>query len=60
MFSTVHIAYGTPSHGIWQPAPAIGNLFIQFISLMVNPNASLHARRIVTIIRALDSTGNNF
>jgi hypothetical protein len=60
MVSTVHIVYGTPGHGIWQPAPAIGNLFIQFISLLVNPNASLHARRIVTIIGALDSTGDNF
>jgi hypothetical protein len=60
MVSTVHIVYGTPGHGIWQPAPAIGNLFIQFISLMVNPNASLHARKIVTIIGALDSTGDNF
>jgi hypothetical protein len=58
--STVHIVYGTPGHGIWQPAPAIGNLFIQFISLLVNPNASLHSKRIVTIIGALDSTGNNF
>jgi len=60
MVSRLHIVYGTPGHGIWQPAPAIGNLFIQFISLMVNPNASLHARKIVTIIGALDSTGDNF
>ena len=60
LVSTVNVVYGTPGHGIWQPAPAIGNLFIQFISLMVNPNASLHARRIVEIIGALDSTGNNF
>ena len=60
LVSTVNVVYGTPGHGIWQPAPAIGNLFIQFISLMVNPNASLHARRIVQIIGALDSTGNNF
>ena len=60
LVSTVNVVYGTPGHGIWQPAPAIGNLFIQFISLMVNPNGSLHARRIVEIIGALDSTGNNF
>ena len=60
MVSTVNVVYGTPGHGIWQPAPAIGNLFIQFISLLVNPNASLHARRIVTIMGALDSAGNNF
>ena len=51
---------GTAGHGIWQPAPAIGNLFIQFISLVVNPNATLYARKTVTINGALDSTGNTF
>ena len=51
---------GTAGHGIWQPAPAIGNLFIQFISLIVNPNATLYARKTVTINGALDSTGNTF
>jgi hypothetical protein len=51
---------GTPGHGIWQPAPAIGNLFIQFISLVVNQNGSLHARRTVTINGVLDAAGNNF
>ncbi len=50
----------TPGHGIWQPAPAIGNLFVQFISLVVNPNQSLYARKTVTISGALDSAGNNF
>ena len=52
--------YGTPGHGIWQPGPAVGNLFIQFISLLVNHNETLHARKIVTITGALDSTGNHF
>jgi hypothetical protein len=52
--------YGTPGHGIWQPGPAVGNLFIQFISLMVNPNTTLHAKKIVTITGTLDSTGNHF
>jgi hypothetical protein len=51
--------YGTPGHGIWQPGPAVGNLFIQFISL-VNHNTTLHAKKIVTITGALDSTGNHF
>jgi hypothetical protein len=50
----------TPGHGIWQPAPAIGNLFIQFISLVVNANQSLYARKTVTISGVLDSAGNNF
>jgi hypothetical protein len=52
--------YATAGHGIWQPAPAFGNLYIQFISLMVNQNGSLYARKTVTMGGALDSTGNNF
>lgn len=51
---------GTAGHGVWQPAPAIGNLYIQFISLIVNQNATLYARKTVTIYGALDSNGNNF
>jgi len=52
--------YATPGHGIWQPGPAVGNLFIQVISLLVNPNETLHAKKTVTITGALDSTGNRF
>ena len=52
--------YSTPGHGVWQPGPAVGNFFIQFISLMVNRNTTLHAKKIVTITGALDSTGNQF
>ena len=52
--------HATGGHGIWQPAPAFGNLYIQFISLWVNQNGSLYARKTVTIGGALDSTGNNF
>ena len=51
---------GTGGHGIWQPAPAFGNLYIQFISLVVTQSGSLYARRTVTISGALDGTGNNF
>jgi hypothetical protein len=50
----------TPGHGIWQPAPATGHLFIQFISIVANGNGSLYARKTVTITGALDSSGNNF
>jgi len=52
--------YGTPGHGIWQPGPAVSTLFIQFISLLVNPNETLHAKKTVTITGELDSTGNRF
>jgi|SRR5579871_124397 len=52
--------FGTPGHGIWQPGPAIGTLFIQFFNLEVNANGTLHATKMVTITGTLDSTGNNF
>ena len=52
--------YGTPGHGIWQPGPAISNFFIQFISLLLNQDETLHAKKIVTITGSLDSTGNHF
>jgi hypothetical protein len=52
--------YGTPGHGIWQPGPVVGHLFIQYINLLVNPNATLHAKKTVTITGSLDSTGNDF
>jgi hypothetical protein len=58
--STGMAIYGTPGHGIWQPGPAIGNLFIQFVSLLVNHNGSLHAKKTVTMTGRLDSTGNQF
>ena len=54
------LVYGTPGHGIWQRGPAIGNLFIRFITLLINQNETLHAKKTVTIIGALDSTGNRF
>ncbi len=52
--------YGTPGHGIWQPGPAFGTLFIRFISLLLKQNTMLYADKIVTITGALDSTGNHF
>jgi len=52
--------YGTPGHGIWQPGSAIGNLFIQFVSMLLNQNETLHAKKTVTITGSLDSTGNHF
>jgi hypothetical protein len=51
---------GTPGHGIWQPGPAAGNFFIQFMSLVVNHAGVLQDRRVVTITGAIDNTGNHF
>src|SRR5689334_6759288 len=47
----------TAGHGIWQPAPAYGNLYIQFISLIANPDGTLYARKTVTFYGAMDSSG---
>lgn len=52
--------FSSPGHGIWQPGPAVSQLFVQFVSLMVNKNATLHAKKTVTITGGLDSSGNNF
>ena len=51
---------GTPGHGIWQPGPAAGSFFIQFMSLVVNHTGVLQDRRIVTITGTIDMTGNHF
>ena len=58
--SSTGTTYDTPGHGIWQPGPAAGNLFIQFISLQLNRSGALHAKKTVTITGVLDSTGNQF
>jgi hypothetical protein len=58
--STTPAVFGTPGHGIWQVGPAVGTFFIQFMSLFVNQNATLNAKKTVTITGTLDSAGNNF
>jgi hypothetical protein len=49
--------YATPGHGIWQPGPAITTLFVQFFSVVANPDASLYGKTTVTITASLDTTG---
>ena len=50
-------AYGTPGHGIWQPSPVFGHLFIQFFSLVVNPDTTLNAKKTVTMTVSLNASG---
>ena len=52
--------FGTPGHGIWQPSPVFGSLFIRFTSLFTNPDSTLHSKRIVTMTVTLNSTGDQF
>ena len=37
--------FATPGHGIWQPSPAFGSLFVQFTSIVVNSDGSLDRPR---------------
>ncbi len=53
-------AVSTPGHGIWQPGPAVGNFYIQFVSLMPNKTGGVQSKRMVTITGTLDTTGNVF
>jgi hypothetical protein len=52
--------HATPGHGIWQPSPAVPNLFLRFTNIVAHPDASHTTRRIVTMTVGLDSTGNEF
>ena len=50
----------TSGHGIWQPGPAIGTLFVRFTNLAATPEGKLHTKRIVTLTVELNSTGDRF
>jgi hypothetical protein len=57
---TTGVLHGTPGHGIWQPSPVFGQLFVRFMSLIVGPNATLRAKRILTMTLALNATKDQF
>ena len=50
----------TPGHGIWQPGPAVGTLYVQYISLALDTNGGLYARNVTTMILSLNNAGNQF
>ena len=52
--------FATPGHGIWQPGPAIGNLFVQFTSLVMNSDGLLRAKKIYTMTVSLTTNGTQF
>lgn len=51
---------GTPGHGIWQPSPVFGQLLVRLTSLIVNPNATLRAKRLVSMTLTLNAAGDQF
>lgn len=50
----------TPGHGIWQMANTPETLFVQYISLVLESDGSLHARNITTMFLTMNSKGNQF
>lgn len=52
--------FNTPGHGIWQLSPALVSYYIQYISVVVNPNTSLHAKNTTTMTVTPDLTGTIF
>jgi hypothetical protein len=58
--TTGSIVFGTPGHGIWQPSPVFGSLFVRFTNLFTYLNSTLHSKRIVTMTVELNSTGDKF
>lgn len=53
-------AHATPGHGVWQPAPAVGTVYIQFMRFLANPNGSLHSKKIVTMFVTPNTAGDQF
>jgi len=51
----------TPGHGIWQMANTPETLYVQYISLVLEPDGSLFARNITTMFLTVDPmTGSTF
>jgi len=53
-------AFFSTAHGIWQPSPVFGRFFVRTISFMTNPNATLRAKRILTMTVAPNANGDQF
>jgi hypothetical protein len=58
--STPPINGSTPGHGIWQAANTPGTLYVEYISLVLNPDGSLYAKDVTTMFVTLNSKGNMF
>ena len=54
------VTYATPGHGIWQLMPCRCSYYIQYISVVVNPDGSLNAANTTTMTVALSSSGAQF
>jgi len=56
----VAVRASTPGHGIWQPGPVPGALYVQYISLVLEADGALFARNITTMTLTMNTKGNQF
>jgi len=50
----------SPGHGIWQPGNTPTDLYVEFFSLLFNPDGSLYAENVTTMLVTLNAKGNQF
>ncbi|MGO4883297.1 MAG: hypothetical protein ACLP59_21125 [Bryobacteraceae bacterium] len=50
----------TPGHGIWEIGNTPTSLYIQYFSLVLNPDGSLFGRNVTTMLVALSNSGKSF
>ena len=50
----------TPGHGIWQLANTPVTLFVQYISLVLDPNGALRAKNTTTMFLSMNRQANQF
>jgi hypothetical protein len=58
--SATPVNASTPGHGIWQMANTPVTLYVQYVSLVLNPDGSLYARNITSMFLTENSNGNQF
>lgn len=58
--SPTPLSSSTPGHGIWQLANTPTSLYVQYISLVLNPDGSLYAKNVTTMFLVMNSKGNQF
>jgi hypothetical protein len=51
---------GTPGHGAWKAGATSGQWYISFFSLILNPNGTLFARKIIAATVGINPAGSQF
>jgi hypothetical protein len=58
--ATAALHPSTPGHGIWQLANTPVTLFVQYISLVLDPNGALRAKNTTTMFLSMHRQANRF